>query len=209
MALIVSGSVVWHERHFARALGSRRCCKPSFRGQRQVLELFCWQQHSFDGAVRHEMKLIVCFCGHFKFAEGVASKFPVFIAAFKIISLVPFCTVLSNCTSKKQRFVEVPLERRNPLGIRNWSSPGRSPSPLFVGGVCVDGKLSAVVVGDKVVRGATGGKQDAWCRRWLVCHRIQLVPERTFMVQGKGKACSCSACRSPAVNAEGCAGARG
>lgn len=80
-----------------------------------MLEVFCWQQHSFDGSVRHEMKLIVCFCGHFKFAEGVASKFPVFIAAFKILSVVPFCIVLSSCTSKKQRFVEVPLEKAESL----------------------------------------------------------------------------------------------
>lgn len=56
------------------------------------------------------MKLIVCFCERFEFAEGMESKFPVFIAAFKIVSLVSFCLVLSSCSSKKQSFVEVLLE---------------------------------------------------------------------------------------------------
>ena len=56
----------------------------------------CWRytassNHNFGGSVQHEMKFPVYFCEHLKSIEGVESKFPVIIAALKIISLVSFC----------------------------------------------------------------------------------------------------------------------
>lgn len=64
----------------------------------QVLQVKCkrWRytassNHNFGSSVHHEMKFPVYFCEHFKPTEGVESKFPVIVAAVKIISVVSFC----------------------------------------------------------------------------------------------------------------------
>lgn len=53
----------------------------------------CWMytassSHNSGGSVHHEMKFPVYLCERFKCTEGVEGKFPVIIAALKIISPV-------------------------------------------------------------------------------------------------------------------------